>query len=100
MSLDNDGDGDGDDDDGDDGDGDDAVDGVYGDDDNGVGDGGYDNESVLSEFNGLGQKSLEVLIMVKRIRMTISIFWGGDQTTVSPLCLTNCRWLKIQWLNF
>ena len=82
MSLDNDGDGDGD---------DDGDDGVDGDDDIGVGDGGYDNESVLSEFNGLGQKSLEVLIMVKRIRMTISIFLGGDQTTVSPLCLTNCR---------
>ena len=85
MSLDNDGDGDVDDDDGDD-----AVDGVDGDDDIGVGDGGYDNESVLSEFNGLGQKSLEVLIIVKRIRMTLSIFGEGSNSCV-PLCLTNCR---------
>ena len=62
--------------DGDDGDGDDGVDGV--------GDGGYDNESVLSEFNGLGQKSLEVLIMVKRIRMTLSIFWGEIKQLCPP----------------
>ena len=69
MSLDNDGDG---------------VDGVDGVDDIGVGDGGYDNESVLSEFNGLGQKSLEVLIMVKRIRMTLSIFWGEIKQLCPP----------------
>ena len=69
----------------DDDDGDDGVDGVDGDDDIGVGDGGYDNESVLSEFNGLGQKSLEVLIMVKRIRMTLSIFWGRSNSCVPPV---------------